>query len=46
LVAAKKDPALWQKLGFGPSSVVLLIGTEGATDPGLYDRLLTEGRQK
>jgi hypothetical protein len=25
---------------------VLLIGTEGATDPGLYDRLVTEGRQK
>ena len=46
LIAAKNDPALWQKLGFGPSSVVLLIGTEGATDPGLYDRLLTEGRQK
>lgn len=46
LVAAKKDPALWQKLGFGPTSVVLLIGTEGATDPGLYDRLVTEGRQK
>jgi hypothetical protein len=25
---------------------VLLIGTEGATDLGLYDRLVTEGRQK
>jgi diaminopropionate ammonia-lyase len=46
LVAAKKDPALWQKLGFGPTSVVLLIGTEGATDPALYDQLVTEGRQK
>ena len=46
LVAAKKDPALWQKLGFGPTSVVLLIGTEGATDPGLYDQLVAEGRQK
>ena len=46
LVATKKDPALWEKLEFGPSSVVLLIGTEGATDPGLYDQLVTEGRQK
>jgi hypothetical protein len=25
---------------------VLLIGTEGATDPALYDQLVTEGRQK
>jgi hypothetical protein len=46
LVAAKKDLVLWEKLGFGPSSVVLLIGTEGATDPGLYDQLVTAGRKK
>ena len=46
LMAAKKDPVLWEKLEFSTSSVVLLIGTEGATDPGLYDQLVTEGRQK
>ena len=45
LLAAKKDDALWQALGFGPQSVVLLIGTEGATDPDLYQQLVAAGRQ-
>ena len=45
LLAAKKDPALWQELGFGSQSVVLLIGTEGATDPFLYQQLIAAGRQ-
>lgn len=33
---AKADPAAWEALGFGPESVILLIGTEGATDPDFY----------
>ena len=33
---AKADPAAWQALGFGPESVILLVGTEGATDPDFY----------
>ena len=45
LLAAKKDPALWQELGFDSQSVVLLIGTEGATDPVLYQQLIAAGRQ-
>ena len=45
LLAAKNDPALWQTLGFGPDSVVLLIGTEGATDPAIYDHMIAKGRQ-
>jgi diaminopropionate ammonia-lyase len=45
LLAAKNDPAVWQALGLGADSIVLLIGTEGATDPVLYEQLLTEGRQ-
>jgi diaminopropionate ammonia-lyase len=45
LLAAKNDPALWQTLGFGPGSVVLLIGTEGATDPVIYDSMITKWRK-
>ncbi len=44
LLAANRDPALWQTLGFGPDSVVLLIGTEGATDPDIYDYMIAKGR--
>lgn len=33
---AKADPAAWEELGFGPDSVILLVGTEGATDPDFY----------
>ena len=44
LLAANRDPALWQTLGFGSDSVVLLIGTEGATDPIIYDSMITKGR--
>ncbi|MDG2405854.1 MAG: diaminopropionate ammonia-lyase [Paracoccaceae bacterium] len=40
LLAAKKDPALWADLGFDRQSVVLLIGTEGATDPELYQSIM------
>ena len=45
LLAAKNDPALWRALEFGPNSVVLLIGTEGATDPVIYDSMIAKGRQ-
>ncbi|MDC1382686.1 diaminopropionate ammonia-lyase [Candidatus Puniceispirillum sp.] len=44
LLAAKNDPVLWKSLEFGPNSIVLLIGTEGATDPVIYDSLLAEGQ--
>ena len=30
-----------QRLGIGPGSRVLLIGTEGATDPALYRELVS-----
>ena len=40
LLAAKRDPALWSDLGFDESSVILLIGTEGATDPELYQSIM------
>ena len=42
LLAAKKDPVLWADLGFDAQSVVLLIGTEGATDPELYQSIMDD----
>ena len=35
------DPAARQALGLGPESRVLIFGTEGATDPELYNRLVS-----
>ena len=45
LLAAKQDPALWKQLGFDKNSTILLIGTEGATDPDIYEQMLTAGKQ-
>ena len=40
LMAAKRDQSLWSALDFDENSVVLLIGTEGATDPELYKSIM------
>lgn len=40
LMAAAADPDLARRLGLSPSSRVLLFGTEGATDPEVYRRLV------
>lgn len=40
LIAAANDQPIRQKLGLDASARVLLIGTEGATDPELYEALL------
>lgn len=40
LLAANKDSKLRRELSLGKDSVVLLIGTEGATDPELYESIL------
>jgi len=40
LLAVAQEPALRQALGLDASSRVLLFGTEGATDPALYERLV------
>ena len=40
LVRALADPAHKRALGLGASSRILLINTEGATDPGLYEKLV------
>lgn len=40
LLAAREHPALGRALGLGPDSRVLLLGSEGATDPELYLKLV------
>ena len=42
LLAAKRDADLWSELRLGADSVVLLIGTEGATDPELYQLIMND----
>ena len=41
LLQAHQDPDRWQAMGFDADSVVLLIGTEGATDPVLYEQIIS-----
>ena len=44
LLIAKTNPHIWDKLNFDQNSDILLIGTEGATDPILYRKLISETR--
>ncbi len=43
LLAAKERPEIWQALGLDAGSRVLLIGTEGATDPDIYREIVGRG---
>ncbi len=43
LLLAAREPYARAALGLEEGSRVLLFGTEGATDPALYDRLVAEG---
>jgi diaminopropionate ammonia-lyase len=40
LLLAMQEPYARAALGLGPDSRVLLFGTEGATDPEVYDKLV------
>jgi diaminopropionate ammonia-lyase len=40
LMAAAADPEKRRALGLGPDASVLVIGSEGATDPEIYERLV------
>lgn len=40
LLSALRDPALAARIGLGPQARVLVINTEGATDPALYEQLV------
>jgi len=44
LLAVKQDPQCWQNLGFNSDSVILLIGSEGATDADIYAELTSLGQ--
>ena len=44
LLAAKQDSDCWQQLGFNADSVILLIGSEGATDADIYAEFISTGR--
>lgn len=39
-LAARQDPAMAAALDLGPQSRLLVFGTEGATDPELYQRIV------
>lgn len=39
-LAALADPTMAVQLGLGPQSRLLIFGTEGATDPELYERIV------
>ena len=41
LLIARTNPRIWDNLNFDEQSDVLLIGTEGATDPILYRKLIS-----
>ena len=43
LLAAAADPALRRQLALAADSSILLIGSEGATDPTLYQELVGKG---
>ncbi|GAA6200221.1 diaminopropionate ammonia-lyase [Aquicoccus sp. SU-CL01552] len=43
LIAARQDSQLSERLGLDSASRVLLIGSEGVTDPAIFNRIL-EGR--
>ena len=40
LLVAKNNPSIWRQIELNKDSTVLLIGTEGATDPILYKQLI------
>ncbi|KAB2849661.1 MAG: diaminopropionate ammonia-lyase [Hyphomicrobiaceae bacterium] len=40
LIGLSREPSLMAQIGFGKSSSVLLIGTEGATDPVIYKEIV------
>ena len=44
-LAARSDPAMSETLGLGPDSRVLVVGSEGATDPELYEQIVGRGAE-
>jgi len=46
LLATQGNKELWQTLGLGPDSRVLLIGSEGDTDPAIYKQVVGRSAQE
>lgn len=46
LTAARDDESAWRALGLGPDARVLLIGSEGDTDPGIYHEIVGRDASK
>ena len=42
LIEAMKDQKVSETMGLNQESVILLFGTEGATDPEIYNSIITE----
>lgn len=40
VITVLRDPALAARIGVGPAARVLVINTEGATDPALYEQMV------
>ncbi len=40
LIAARQSDILWRKLGLGAASRILLIGSEGVTDAGIFSAIM------
>ncbi len=45
LLAALRDPDLAARIGLGPQARALVINTEGATDPALYEKIVGRSPQ-
>lgn len=45
LLTVVRDPALAAEIGIGPEARVLVINTEGATDPALYEQIVGRSAQ-
>ena len=46
LLAAQNNTKLWKTLGLGPDSRVLMIGSEGDTDPSIYKQVVGRTAQE
>lgn len=45
LLTVLRDPDLSTRIGLGPQARVLIVNTEGATDPALYERIVGRSPQ-
>lgn len=46
LMAARQSPSIWQALGLGPKARVLILGSEGDTDPLIYQSVVGKSAEQ